>query len=478
MYTPFLLKNLGQEEYGLYSLIIAIVGYLSLLDMGFGNAIVRFTLEYKAKNESENLYNLYGLMSLMYLLIGLTAFIVCAILFFSTELIFGNSMSSVEINKIKIMILISGVNLLFSFPLQIASSILIAYEKFIFKNLIGLLKIVLVPITMVFFIILFDFKSVELIVIVSIFNFLTFLMYYLYAYKKLDFKLSFNSIDLKLFKSILTFSSSMLFLMIFEQIQLSSGQFVIGMFSGTKDVAIWGIAMILVLNFRALSTSITNVFSPSLISATINGNIKEMNHIVNKMTRIQSYVLCLTVLNFVLFGYEFIVLWAGQNYKDVYLISLYIIIPMAISQILDFSYIIQIAYNKLKFRIITLFCSFFFAFLIIYLLSGLSLTNYSMIISLSIILGNLIFVLYYTIFILKYKTLSLFRNLAKIFFSSLLITVLFRILEEKSPLFSYNNNYLLNYILKIVSFNVLILINYWVICFSNEEKKMFNVFRK
>lgn len=40
-YTPFMLRCLGQSEYGLYSLVSSVIAYLTLLDFGFGNAIVR-----------------------------------------------------------------------------------------------------------------------------------------------------------------------------------------------------------------------------------------------------------------------------------------------------------------------------------------------------------------------------------------------------------------------------------------------------
>ena len=39
---PIMLKLMGQSEYGLYSLVASFIGYLSVLDMGFGNAMIRF----------------------------------------------------------------------------------------------------------------------------------------------------------------------------------------------------------------------------------------------------------------------------------------------------------------------------------------------------------------------------------------------------------------------------------------------------
>ena len=45
LYTPIILKILGQAEYGLYSLANSIIGYLSLLTLGMGGAIGRYYMK-------------------------------------------------------------------------------------------------------------------------------------------------------------------------------------------------------------------------------------------------------------------------------------------------------------------------------------------------------------------------------------------------------------------------------------------------
>ena len=35
LYTPFMLRMMGQTEYGLYSLVASVVPYLTVLDLGF-----------------------------------------------------------------------------------------------------------------------------------------------------------------------------------------------------------------------------------------------------------------------------------------------------------------------------------------------------------------------------------------------------------------------------------------------------------
>ena len=50
VYTPFLVRMLGKNEYGLFSLVSSVISYLTVLDMGFGNAIIIYTARYREKN--------------------------------------------------------------------------------------------------------------------------------------------------------------------------------------------------------------------------------------------------------------------------------------------------------------------------------------------------------------------------------------------------------------------------------------------
>ena len=60
LYTPYILRMMGQDAYGLYSLVASVVSYLTMLDFGFGNAIVRYTNLYNASGRCSELPCLYG----------------------------------------------------------------------------------------------------------------------------------------------------------------------------------------------------------------------------------------------------------------------------------------------------------------------------------------------------------------------------------------------------------------------------------
>ena len=46
--TPFILSHIGSAQYGIYLTIGALVGTISVLDLGLNNTIIRFVAKYKA----------------------------------------------------------------------------------------------------------------------------------------------------------------------------------------------------------------------------------------------------------------------------------------------------------------------------------------------------------------------------------------------------------------------------------------------
>ena len=54
LYTPFLLRSLGSQQYGLYNMGQSAIAYLGLAEFGFGNAVVRYSSKYRAEgNEAK-----------------------------------------------------------------------------------------------------------------------------------------------------------------------------------------------------------------------------------------------------------------------------------------------------------------------------------------------------------------------------------------------------------------------------------------
>src|SRR5690606_20764077 len=68
--TPFMVRTLGDSEFGLYTLIGSIVGYIGLLDFGLNNTIIRFVARYRAQKDLKGEQNFLATTMLIYCFIS------------------------------------------------------------------------------------------------------------------------------------------------------------------------------------------------------------------------------------------------------------------------------------------------------------------------------------------------------------------------------------------------------------------------
>lgn len=201
-YTPFLLKTLGQSEFGLYSLALSIMNYLVILDLGFGNAIVVCTSKFLAKNEQEKQKILYGTVFVTYLFMSCIACIIGIIFYVNIDNIFQNSMTVYEIKTLKIITCILIFNIVISIPVNIFISILNAYEKFIFNKTMSILRSVLTPLVLTI-VILCGYKSVEMILTITLLNLFYFFTIFIYYKKHINIPINISKFNYKALKVVL-----------------------------------------------------------------------------------------------------------------------------------------------------------------------------------------------------------------------------------------------------------------------------------
>ncbi len=350
LYTPLLLRTLGQAEYGLYSLAASVIAYLTLLDLGFGNAIVRYTAKYRAQGRESEQWEMFGLFIRLYIGIGIIALGVGLALVFNTQALFGVTMNSIEISRMRIILILMSLNLAFTFPLSIFGSIITAYENFIFQRVVSLIRIVLNPVVMII-LLLSGYKAIALVVVTTIFNLTTLLINWWYCRKRLGVKIIYGRFRWEHFSEIFTYSLWIFLNAIMDRVYWSSGQFILGIYKGTASVAIYAVAIQLQQLYMMFSTAISGVFLPRVTAmVTHNESRSAISELFIRTGRIQYIVMSFILSGFILLGRPFITLWAGEDYIEVYNITLILFIPLTIPLIQNIGITILQAQNRMKFR--------------------------------------------------------------------------------------------------------------------------------
>lgn len=351
MYTPLMLRLLGQSEYGLYNLVASIVAYLGVLNFGFGSAYIRYYSKYKVKEDGEKIAILNGMFLLIFTLIGLIAVVAGSIMAFNAEVIFGSELTMGELIKAKKLLLILVINLAISFPSMIFTSHIAANEKFIFQKALEMIRMILNPF-LVIPVLLMGYGSIGLVITSTTLNIIIIILNIYYCMHKIEMRFSFRQFDIQLMKEMTIFSSFIFINMIVDQINWNADKLIIGRFHGTVSVAIYGLAAQLNSYYLQVSVAISSVFIPRVhrLVSSYNDN-KELTSLFTKIGRIQFIVLSLVSTGFIFFGRPFIRMWAGEAYDESYFILLLLIIPGTItSTIQNIGIEIQRAKNMHHFR--------------------------------------------------------------------------------------------------------------------------------
>lgn len=350
VYTPIMLRLLGQSEYGLYNLVSSVVSYLGLLSFGFGSAYVRFYSRYKVEDSEQEIAKLNGMFLIIFSVIGVVAVLAGLVLVANTERIFGAKLSPEEMKTAKTLMTIMVFNIALSFPASVFSSYIIANEKFVFQKLLQMIKVVANPF-LVLPVLLLGYKSVGMVVVTTALTILIEISNVIFCLKKLDMRFSFKEFDFALMKEMTIFSSFIFVNMIIDQINWNVDKFLLGRFRGTIAVAIYGFAAQLNTYYMSLSTAISSVFIPRVnqMVSTEDDN-KQLTDLFTRVGRVQFIVLSLICSGLILFGRPFITMWAGNDYVDSYPIALLLIVPVTIPLIQNLGIEIQKAKNMHQFR--------------------------------------------------------------------------------------------------------------------------------
>lgn len=355
VYTPLMLRLLGQSEYGLYQLVYSVVSYLNLLGLGFNASYVRFYSRYKVSGDEKGIAKLNGMFMVIFGTISVICIACGIIMTQNIRKLFGVGLTETEYKTAKVLMTLMIVNLAVTFPNSVFTCILTSQEKFIFLKTIILLQGLLNPF-LALPLLLLGYGSKGMVLVTTLLTIGTFILNAVYCMGKLNVHFDFRKIKLGLLKEMWVFTFFIFLNQIIDQVNWSVDKFLLGRLAGTTSVAVYGIGGQINVLYLQFSTSISNVFVPKVnrIVAESDDNV-ELSSIFTKVGRIQFIVLMLILTGFIFYGQTFIRFWAGDAYSGSYYVGLLLIVPVTIPLIQNIGIEIQRAKNKHKVRSIVYF---------------------------------------------------------------------------------------------------------------------------
>lgn len=355
IYTPIMLRLLGQSEYGLYQLVYSVVSYLSLLSFGFTASYMRFYARAKAKDDEDDVSRLNGMFMLIFLTIAVVCICCGLVMIANIESIFANGLTPAEYPTAKVLMLLMVFNLALTFPNSVFDAFTSAHEQFFFQKLLMCLQNIMNPFLSLPLLLL-GYGSVGMVCATTFLTIAKLVVNVWFGIKKLHVHFIFRNLKFGLLKEMWIFTFFIFLNQIIDQINWSVDKFLLGRLAGTTAVAVYGLGGQINTMYLQFSTSISNVFVPKVntIVATSDDN-SELTSLFTKIGRIQFIVLSLIFTGFIFFGKPFMHFWGGDGYEDSYYVALWLILPVTVPLIQNLGIEIQRAKNKHKVRSIVYF---------------------------------------------------------------------------------------------------------------------------
>lgn len=352
LYTPVMLRLLGQSEYGLYTLVSSVVSYLGLFTFGIGGAYLRFYAREKATGDEKRVAQLNGMFLLVFSVIGAVALLTGIALAGNARLVFGNQLTPEETEKASFLVLLLAVNLAISIPAGVFSSYVTAHEQYIFQRSLNIVSSLLNPF-LTLPLLLMGVGSASLVLVSLGLTVITTSVNISFCVRRLHIRFRFRGLRWGLLKEVYVFSFFLFLNQVIDQVNWSVDSIILGHVWGTAVVAVYGLASRMNSIYLGFSTSISSVFAPRINRIVAEGRDVDNSllSLMIRVGRIQGLLLSLLLLGLVLLGRPFL-LWMGgsETYLSSYPVMLLLIVPATIPLVQNLGIEIQRAKNRHQFR--------------------------------------------------------------------------------------------------------------------------------
>ena len=396
VYTPLMLRLLGDNEYGLYQTVSSTVAYLSLLSLGFGSAYVRYHARYRVKDDHEGIARLNGMFMLVFTVMSLICLIAGGVMVGNAHIIFGSKLTADELEKSRLMMAVLVISMAMTFPNSVFNCYVTAHEKFIFQKLLIVVQNLLNP-CLTLPLLFLGHGSVAVVTVSAVLTLVVFVCNLFYCLKKLRMKFSFRGMDFSLLLEMAAFTFFIFLNQIIDQVNWAVDKLLLTQMIGPAIVATYSIGAQINSLYIQMSTAVSSVFIPKVnqIVAGSDDN-QELTRLMTKVGRIQFIILALILTGFIFLGKPFVALWAGAGKEQAYYVALMLMVPVTVSLVQNLGIEIQRAKNKHWARSVVYAClAVGNVILSIFLIPKWDVIGAAAGTAVSLVLGNVLFMNWY-----------------------------------------------------------------------------------
>jgi O-antigen/teichoic acid export membrane protein len=306
---PFNLRHLGPEAYGLLTLTAGITVHFSILDLGYGGAMVKFVAQYRAHRNARALNEVASTIFVVFSTFGVIAYLVIIGLAFNIQHVFKLTPQQVETGRW--ILLIVGLNVAVNFAFAVYGGVCVGFQRLDRNNIVAVCSSVAVALANVI-VILLGYGLIPLVAAMTSVRLATYLIYRYNAYRAFPLlRIRLSLFRRERLREVTSFSIFASMIDWANKLNYELDELVIGVFLGSAPVAIWAVADRVISGTQRLTNQGNAVLFPVVVDSDATRRQGRLQTLLLEGTRLSLATVIPIAVVLIVLADAFVRAWVG-----------------------------------------------------------------------------------------------------------------------------------------------------------------------
>ena len=312
--TPFYVRTLGLTLYGIWAMIMSVVGYMTLMDLGMQTAVMKYVAEYEGKKDREGLSQVIASALAFYGLIAIVGGSALFVLVWYGLPLFN--LDSNYIETVRWVLLIMGLDMFLVFPGTVFQGALTGLQLFYLTNAITICVSMITAGTIYFYLSI-GYGLITMALISLTGNIVQYGIFYsLVRWRYRVFKFKSDYFMAAKLKQMISFGAKSFLIMISGRIHIGSDALIVGTFMSAAAVPFYTVPASLINYSRNLLWSMTQSLLPLFSNLEARNDLYRMRSTFLLYTRYTCLCFFPLIALILVYGRPFLNLWMGLEFGD------------------------------------------------------------------------------------------------------------------------------------------------------------------
>jgi len=310
---PYIVRESGQEVYGVFLLVTTVTGYFGLLDLGVMSAVTKYVSEYNGKKDPAAVNRIVSASLSFYVLVGLVG----ALCLLGCSIYFDRffRIDPRNVSLVRQLFIVAAASSLLTWPLSIFRGTVQGLNRYDVEAVVNIVVLCLNALGAV--IVFGTGRGIVLyFTLLQFLNIAGCIVFYIVSRRIGRVRVSFPYLETETFKFIFGFSSFVFLSSLGNLFLFQAHNFIIGYFVSLSAVTVYAVAYNIQNYFRTINSAIGG--PPWTVASEMEGrrDYEGQRTLLFKGTKYMSAIMLPVVLIMLFFVEPFINHWVGPGFEE------------------------------------------------------------------------------------------------------------------------------------------------------------------